>query len=192
MLGKETESSAEEIGARKLRMTHLSPVCILASETVWSSVDHHREAGAKALSGLETLRKSRQQWEGHTRWSIVLALWGGSAVHQFAKAPPETVIQKGIQERVETAVGITQTSDEVGNPNNLRSLWDVCGEGDHCAKVIGCPAEQTHSQDDNHHQCHFFFCFIQGFCIAMKMHTSQSAQHDGIEDTDGGHWDSKA
>lgn len=96
-----------------------------------------------------------------------MALRGGSAIYQFTKAPPETVIQKGIQERVEAAVGITQASDEVGNPNDQWSLWDVCGEGYHCAKVIGCPAEQAHSQNDNNHQCHLFFGFVQGFCIAM-------------------------
>jgi len=156
------------------------------SEALWTTtgrLEQKHSLGSRPSGRADNSEKDTQ--DGVSCWLYEVVL-------QFAKAPPETVIQKGVQERVETAVGITQTSDEVGNPNNLRSLWDVCGEGDHCAKVIGCPAEQTHSQDDNHHQCHFFFCFIQGFCIAMKMHTSQSAQHDGIEDADGGHWDSKA
>lgn len=73
------------------------------------------------------------------------------------KAPPEAVIQKGVQERVEAAVGIALASDEIENLNDEWSLWDVHDEGHHCAEVKGCPAEQAHTQDSNHHQCDLFF-----------------------------------
>lgn len=67
-------------------------------------------------------------------------------IYQFVEAAWEAVIQKGIQERAEAAVGIAQAGDEIGNPNDEWSLWDVHDEGHHCAEVKGCPAEQAHMQ----------------------------------------------
>ncbi|EHH28499.1 hypothetical protein EGK_18947 [Macaca mulatta] len=117
---------------------------------------------------------------------------GRAASYQLAEVPAKAVVQEGVEERVEAAVGVTQAGDEVGDSDDERRLREVGGERHHGAQVVGRPAEEAHGQDRHHQERHPLLGALQGLGVAVQPHGMQPAQQGGIEDTDGGHRDGEA
>ena len=82
---------------------------------------------------------------------VLLLNGGGSWDTEFSEASFEVFIQKCIKDRVQAAVGITQSNAEMPG-NGLESSFRDCDQGfNDDVDVNGRPADNEHSHNHQHH-----------------------------------------
>lgn len=82
---------------------------------------------------------------------VLLLDGGGSRDTELSEAAFEVLVQEGVEDRVQAAVGVTQSNAEVPGHGLESRFWDRDQGFDDDVNVNGGPADDEHGDDHQHH-----------------------------------------
>lgn len=86
----------------------------------------------------------------HPTDTLAVAVSSGAGAAEVSEAPFKVLVQEGVEDGVEAAVGVTQChAEEVGSHDGSGLGHVSCQHFDQDEDVNGCP---THYKDGDHHQ----------------------------------------